>query len=147
MKNTLDFCSENIQTIRHMYEQQIKLKPDISYSQFAEWWINPVFASQAQLIKLLLNSWSLVFGFRSAKSALLSTMHLQMTTKTWCWLAVLCWLLAVCCIEIYINPHPIYGGGGGILESLLLSFCPSDICPVGVSNFVRMISPELLEHF
>ena len=78
-----------------IFDQQIKLKQDSPKSRFAKWWISPALTLHAQLLQLLLNSSSFVFGFRSGKSVLLPTMHLQMSLKTWCWLVVLCWLLVV----------------------------------------------------
>ena len=47
---------------------------------------------------------------------------------------------------LFLNT-PLCGKGGGILESLCQSVHLSICCPVGVSDFVWMISPEPLNHF
>ena len=78
-----------------MNEQQIKLKLKSPSSRFAKLRISPALGSHARLVNLLLNSSTLAFLFRSGKSVILPTMHLQMTPNFRFWLAALCRLLAV----------------------------------------------------
>ena len=78
-----------------MYEEWITLKPDSPKSHLAKRQISPALSSHARLVNLLLNSSTLAFLFRSGKSVILPTMHLQMTPNFRFWLAALCRLLAV----------------------------------------------------